>query len=159
MDIKKRLSPIAAVLIVVALASVALGASVYFYLLPQNNGSYSGPGLPSRGTTYNFSLTVGGYGDWASYGFHSNVTNFYANTTETSLNSLNIQTAVFGIMNQTEYNNLESNTSIQWLKSQGPNTDITINYHGSSTGNYYLVIIQEGNGGFTVGGKLTLTEE
>lgn len=159
MDIKRRLSPLAVGVVLVLLASVAVGASFYFYILPQNNGSYSGPGLPSQGVTYSFSLSVSGYGDWASYGFHSNVTNFYANTTETSLNNLNIQTAVFGIMNQTEYNNLESNTSIQWLISQGPNTDITINYHGASAGNYYLVIIQEGNGGFTVGGKLTLTEE
>lgn len=159
MAMEKHLSLLATVLVVVIVASVAVGAGIYFYILPASHGNYTGPGLPAQGQTYDYSLTVNGYGDWASYGFHSNVTNFYANITSTSLNNMNIETAIAGIMNETEYHNLESDTSIKWLISQGPPTDVTMNYHGSATGNYYLVILQEGNGGFTVGGTLTLTEE
>lgn len=159
MGTEKHLSPIFAVLAVIIVASVTVGAAVYFYALPQTQGNYTGPGLPARGETFKYSFNVGGYGDWASFGFHSNVTNFYANITESAPSNSNICTAMSGIMNQTEYNNLKSDTSIKWLSSQGPPTDITMNYHGSASGNYYLVLLQEGGGSFSVSGYITLTEE
>ena len=158
MNLKTSLTPFATIVIIIAVATIVVGASVYFYILPQTQGQYKGPGLPYPGVTYSYSVSIPSYGNWTSYGFHSNVSNFWANTTAEGLGG-SYQTVAFGLMNQSQFDNLTSNTSLQWSVYQAPGTTaFQLNYHGTAAGNYYLVWIQEGNGNFQNSGKLTLTE-
>ena len=155
----KRLTPLAiALIIVVVISGVVVAGSVYFYVLPQQGkGSYSGPGLPNPPTTFTYSISVSGYGNWTSYAFHSNVSEFTAENAYVSAGG-SYSTAIYGLMNQSEYNNLTANTSLSWIvcESQG----LLLNGFTRSItgqGNYYLVFIQEGTGSFSYSGKLSLT--
>jgi hypothetical protein len=160
MDFKKPGGIVTVIVIMLVITGVAVAAgTVYFYILPNHSGTYSGPGLPNPGVTTSFTVSVSGYADWADYGFHSNVSNFWVNLTLTGINSENYNTALFGLMNQSEYNNLSTNTSISWLYGGSWQAIAGANWHVSTgAGNYYLVLIQEGNGGLSATFKLTLTQ-
>lgn len=63
------------------------------------------------------------------------------------------------MMNQSEYNNLITDTNLSWLVYEGQGllaNGFTRTVNGQ--GNYYLVFIQEGTGGFSYSGKLSLTQ-
>lgn len=158
MRIKKPLGTAALIVIILVIAGVAFAGTIYFYILPNHSGSYSGPGLPNPGMTTSYSVSIPNYGDWTTYAFHANTTNFWANVTSTGLGG-SYQTVAFGLMNQSDYNNLSSNTSISWVKYQAPgDTDFSANWQLTSSGNYYIVWIQEGNGNFQNSGTLDLTQ-
>lgn len=159
MRIKLKFTPlVVAVIAVVAVTGVALGASIYFYTLPNQSGKYGGPGLPNPGMTTSFTVSVSGYAEWDDYAFHSNASAFWVNLTLNSINSNNYNTAEFGLMNQSEFNNLSTNTSIAWLDGGNWESIAGANWHVTSgSGNYYLVLLQEGNGGLSINFKLTLT--
>lgn len=155
----KRLTPFAiAVIIIVVVSGVVVAGSVYFYVLPQQGkGIYSGPGLPNPPTTFTYSISVSGYGNWTSYAFHSNVSEFTATNAYISAGG-SYSNAIYGLMNQSQYNNLTSNKSLSWIvcESQG----LLLNGFTrtiTGQGNYYLVFIQEGTGSFSYSGKLSLT--
>lgn len=157
MNFKKPSGIAAIIIILLVISGVAVAGTVYFYIIPSHSGNYSGPGLPNPGVTTTYSVSIPGYGDWTTYAFHSNVTDFWINVTSTGLGG-SYQTVAFGLMNQSDYNNLSSNTSISWIKYQSPgNTDFSANWQMSLSGNYYIVWIQEGNGNFQNSGKLDLT--
>lgn len=153
----KKITPTFAVIMVIF--GVAIAGSVYFYgLSQQKSGTYTGPGLPNQATVLTYSVSASGYGNWTSYAFHSNVTKFTAENAATNIGGSE-STVVYGMMNQSEYNNLTANTSLSWLVYEGQGllaNGFTITVNGQ--GNYYLVFIQEGTGGFSYSGKLSLTQ-
>lgn len=156
MKIKRRLSIVTAVAIALLLSGVAVAGTVYFYILPTStSGHYTGPGLPNPGMSTPYSISVSGYGNWTTFGFHSNTTQFWVNTTVTGISG-SYQHVAFGLMNQSDYDGLNSNSSMQWVRTY--NVGIGVNWKlDLPVGNYYLVWIQEGTGGYSESGWLTLT--
>ena len=71
---------------------IAIAGSVYFYgLSQQGSGTYAGPGLPNQATVLTYSVSANGYGNWASYAFHLNVTKFTAENAMTNMGGVNPQ--------------------------------------------------------------------
>lgn len=138
----KRISPIV-IIGIVLVAGVAIAATTIVYFENSQTGVYKGPGVP---IVQDYSFTVAGNDSYYAIPVFLNTSaNYYINESVTSANIGNSgftnQGQVVGLMNQSEYNNFTSNTSMNFLATG--NSVLAFNYQGSGKQTLYVVYLNE----------------
>ncbi len=155
MSFKKVISAPITIIVVILVAGIVVAAGAAFYLLPRQHGVYVGPGLPH---TFSIDSQVGNItGAYYAQGFVFNTSVWWINGTEIGFAGT---TAESGLMNQSQYLNLENNNSISWLAGYtAPDTTGFFNYQGSGPATVYFVWIQTGNSTTTFLATLIVTAD
>ncbi len=156
MSFKKAINTHITLIVVILVAGVVVAAGAAFYLLPRQHGVYVGPGLPH---TILIDSQVGNItGSYYAQGFVFNTSVWWINGTEIGFGGTT--TTESGLMNQSQYLNLENNNSISWLGGYtAPDTIGFFNYQGSGPATVYFVWIQTGNSTATFQATLSITAD
>lgn len=106
-----RARTLLAVVAVLVVAGVAVAAAAVVWFLPQQQGTYTGPGIPQAVTG---SCDLAGDARWCSQGFQVNATNF-TTTMCYSVGTTAPLTVWAYLMNSTSYHEFQVNSTLTRL--------------------------------------------
>lgn len=128
------------VLASIVITAAVVGAGVYVVFEKPQKGIYSGPGVPM---VHSYKVSVGSNDSYCAIPIFVNYSgHYYINETLISTsNSGSSEGILIMLMNQTDYSNLRSNKSLNYVGSINSLDDIT--YYGGGVQTYYLVLLNE----------------
>ena len=148
MGLSKRLSPLMMILIAILISGVVVAAGAIVYFEKTQTGKYQGPGLP---ITNSYPESLSGVGAWFAVPMEINATtsqSYWVNLTGGAETGI-----IYGIMNSSEYQNLTSNSSINFIQSEEGNA-ATLSYTGIGPQTLYGVMLNTNNA--TVGAYMVI---
>ena len=139
----RKVSPIIIIVGIVLVAGVVIAATTIVYFQNSQTGVYKGPGVP---IVRDYSFTVAANDSYYAIPVFVNTSaNYYINESVTAANIGNSgfsnQGQIVGLMNQSEYSNFTSNTSMTFLVTA--NSVLAFNYQESGKQTLYVVYLNE----------------
>lgn len=136
---------------IVLVVGIVVSAGVIVNFEHPQTGKYRGPGLP-MGKEYSFVVNASSNVSNSYYAipiFMNNTDSYYINLTIEASTGGNTNGEVFGLMNQSEYNQFTSNVAMNYLvKGAFSSSGVGYSYKGNGMQTFYSVFVNELNTSF-----------